>query len=320
MNTLYFYFYLFLISRISAKKKGSGCGLCGIEFIGESPGLTGSDYTDYIVGSQARETQVNRYPWMVNLNGNGGGTLISSKYVLTAAHCVWGKHKGALSNPLDKIKVILGDHDKKLKNGTFLERKIFGVVDVIVHENYKRKNGSDIALLELAEEVDTSVYTPACLPKQSTDETYENKTATAIGWGRTSGIIQQNKKVEEICEQKYEELGIPQGEKNKLQEVQITLTRNKNKNKRSLLKSVIDEHNNGICVGDSGGPLLYKDGEQNIVIGITSSIGSKYVGPCKLTCMPGGNMWFTKIPDYMDWISENMKRPKFCSGGSHVKD
>ena len=29
--------------------------------------------------------------------------------------------------------------------------------------------------------VDTSVYTPACLPKQSTDETYENKTATAIG-------------------------------------------------------------------------------------------------------------------------------------------
>ena len=46
-----------------------------------------------------------------------------------------------------------------LKNETFLGRKVFGVVDVIVHENFKRKKGSDIALLELAEEVDRDTST-----------------------------------------------------------------------------------------------------------------------------------------------------------------
>ena len=87
MKTLYFCFYAVLISLISAKKKGmiiktnqimriyqlviplfchqslilsvgSGCALCGIEFRGGEAGLTGADYTDYITGRHARETQV----------------------------------------------------------------------------------------------------------------------------------------------------------------------------------------------------------------------------------------------------------------------
>jgi len=39
------------------------------------------------------ETEVNEYPWMVSLvNGNGyyhfcGGSIISSQWVVTAAHC-----------------------------------------------------------------------------------------------------------------------------------------------------------------------------------------------------------------------------------------
>ena len=56
------------------------------------------------------------------------------------------------------------------------------------------------------------------------------------------------------------------------------------------------------------------------MIGVSSEADFKTVGPCKLACMPGGNMYFTKVADYMDWILKNMKRPKFCSGGSHVKD
>ena len=44
----------------------------------------------------------------------------------------------------------------KVVDETFLKRKTFGVVDVIVHEDYKKHNGfkHDIALLKLAKKVD----------------------------------------------------------------------------------------------------------------------------------------------------------------------
>ena len=125
-----------------------------MEFIGESPGLTGSDYTDYIVGSQARETQVQFMHCEINteililisirstdiLGWSIFMVLVElllyhpreefniqssykykrlrtrrnccfspsalnklciehpPKYVLTAAHCVWFKKKGRLSD------------------------------------------------------------------------------------------------------------------------------------------------------------------------------------------------------------------------------
>ena len=50
------------------------------------------------------------------------------------------------------------------------------------HENYDSFNlVNDIALIELAEEVDLSTYTPACLAKTSDTATFDGKIATAYG-------------------------------------------------------------------------------------------------------------------------------------------
>ena len=50
------------------------------------------------------------------------------------------------------------------------------------HENYNRTNfDNDIALIELAEEVDLTTYTPACLAKTSDTATFDGKNATAYG-------------------------------------------------------------------------------------------------------------------------------------------
>ena len=59
--------------------------------------------------------------------------------------------------------------------------KIINVKKIIVHHSYHSKVfiENDIALLELAEEVDISVYTPACLPKSG--ENVVGKTAMATG-------------------------------------------------------------------------------------------------------------------------------------------
>ena len=59
---------------------------------------------------------------------------------------------------------------------------ISNVTSFIKHENFNLTNlDNDIALIELAEEVDLTTYTPACLAKASDTTTFDGKNATAYG-------------------------------------------------------------------------------------------------------------------------------------------
>ena len=95
-----------------------------------------------------------------------------------------------MKNLPQSLKVILGEHDSNRQDETFLETKEFRLKNIIVHESYVNKEGDiqhDIALLELAEEVDLSVYTPVCLP--SSVRNRDNTPALAIGKGRVYLIV-----------------------------------------------------------------------------------------------------------------------------------
>ena len=89
------------------------------------------------------------------------------------------------------VKVVLGEHDYKRQDETFLETKEFRVKNIIVHEGYGKNKDEghlhDIALLELEEEVDLSVYTPVCLP--SSVRNRDNTPALAIGKERVCLIV-----------------------------------------------------------------------------------------------------------------------------------
>ena len=59
----------------------------------------------------------------------------------------------------------------------FLFRKnVMLALDPIVHESYKspKASSNDIALLKLAEDIDLTTYTPACLPTAGADYTGQN--------------------------------------------------------------------------------------------------------------------------------------------------
>merc|ERR1712112_604265 len=140
-------------------------------------GIKGGIQSDRIVGGQ--ETEQHEYPWQVGLvSRNGktpwcGGTLISDRHILTAAHCTAGMTTA-------NLQILLGEH--RTNDDVFTRVDVSQIND---DPNYSFPNG-DFSILTLTEQVTfTSSVRPACLPA-TTDKTYTGELATVTGWGTLS--------------------------------------------------------------------------------------------------------------------------------------
>ena len=63
------------------------------------------------------------------------------------------------------LKVRLGEHDKRITGEGILPEKTVNVSALHIHRDFDRNGNTenDVALLELAEDVDLNTYTPACM-------------------------------------------------------------------------------------------------------------------------------------------------------------
>lgn len=258
-----------------------------------------------IVGGN--KTGVFDYPWMALLFYNTGrpvpeyrcgGSLITKRYVLTAAHCVT-----SLPPNLSLIGVRLGDHNLATERDCDKEAdglevvcaeryQDFGIESTHFHPEYSRaKLHNDIALLRLNGDADFRPQNvrPVCMPIGSAVNMSKKK-VTITGWGAT-------------------ELG-PRSQE--LLQVQLSLVDTDEcakiykKKTQIWYKQICAGGKRGMdsCSGDSGGPLqtpeIYEGNVKYIQYGIVS------FGPnnCGTEGAPGV---YTRITYYMDWILNTIR-------------
>lgn len=239
--------------------------------INNQPVLTSSEDLNKICGTRYSETEVspfiyggeqtNRgdFPWMVaiyvnkptGLSFSCGGTLISAKSVLTAAHCIITPTKNYRAHD---IVLYLGRYS--LTDWSETGSIVSNVKEIILHSDYKRNGESydaDIAILIMTKKVEfNEVVRPACLwPPTNGIQDVEGKKGTVVGWGKEANNVVSNipKKVE---------LPIV----NSITCVQTSESLSKAISNRTFCAGTLD--GNGPCHGDSGKNTLFSSHFENI--------------------------------------------------------
>ncbi|XP_040153126.1 serine protease snake-like [Anopheles arabiensis] len=209
------------------------------------------------------------------------GALISDRYVLIAAHCLW---------TLGDEEVSLGRHDYT-RNGTFPELSIKRD-DLILHPSYDEQTKAsynDIALVRLAQPVTfTSHIYPACLWTEEEAAEPTKLTSSGFTMGRLVNDTQDTRLVKiqvsrvpnAECSREYTDSGYyPQG---------VT---------DALLCAESPVEWKSLCEGDAGGLLQTLDRDSADVYRL---IGVEAKGH---ECDQSHQKFiFTKVRQQLDWI------------------
>lgn len=230
---------------------------------------------------------VGAWPWQLSQQRLGstwshscGASLISTRYALSAAHCVDGAS-------VSSLRIVAGQHDRNSYTGT----QVVGVTSYKKHEQYNVGAGTianDIAIIRFAQTVTIGGrVSVATLPPDNAN-TFAGQNCVITGWGRTSSSN-----------------ALPAI----LQQANITpITQSDCQSRIGRIGTIWDRHicvydsarQRGACNGDSGGPLNCPRPGGYYVSGVTSWVVSSG-GACQVT-YPSV---YTRTGSYLSWIKTN---------------
>lgn len=244
-----------------------------------------------------QEAQRDRYPWMVSLligQGGGsysscGGSIITDRHILTAAHCVAGNPRP------DDVIAMVGAHTNEERQRAGKGQMKLKVRSIKSHENYDHdgsKMDDDIAIMTIDPVVFDYEFNPICLPNFS-----EHPQLFIPGWGR------QN-------------FGRSLGQAKVLHDVQLDEVDNSTCTQKYWGSSFKPEKEicaglvKSTCQGDSGGPLSFLDQDgTSYQVGITSFGTPK----CGVGDAPKPAV-YERVTAHLKWIERNTQGAKWCPG------
>ncbi|XP_054844499.1 acrosin-like [Eublepharis macularius] len=248
--------------------------------------------------SHSRSSQTGRgmdtlpgtWPWMVSIRrpvGSGyrhtcGASLISAKWILTAAHCF--RQKRSLVNWELSFGATELSHPGPDAQVRFPKR-------VVEREDYEPgKEINDIALVELDEPVLCNDYIqPACLPDAAMDVSAMTRCYIS-GWGYTQEKARNPSDI--LQEAMVDLIPLPQCNDSRWYNGHIRFNN---------LCAGYEEGGTDACQGDSGGPLMCREerSERFWVVGITS-----WGAGCARAKRPGV---YTSTSHFHAWIQGYIK-------------
>ena len=180
--------------------------------------------------------------------------------------------------PANDIAIRIGDHNLDVEGEENIPPKTVNVVRLTLHPNYNKddlRDGFDIAILELEEELDLSVYTPACMARSSDATTFDGKTATVAGWGRieendpdSNSATLQRVDVPVVSQERCQDLFA--SSISSLSPSIICAGGEEGKDSCLVLTDSPKFEVNKHVQGDSGGPLTAMQNGQHVLIGDVS--------------------------------------------------
>ncbi|XP_054729068.1 CUB and peptidase domain-containing protein 2-like [Anastrepha obliqua] len=208
--------------------------------------------------------------WFFGAGHICGGTLISSRAVLTAGHCIWSANR--FRNASD-YSVVLGNLNRYQRDNNSL---VFGVTKISVHPNFNATTyEADVAVLHLDAAVPLNFTKAYPIPLNDERNLSAGTVCQVSGWGRTeNGGYSPELRVVDVAVVNRSQCATNYG--GFIRDVMIC--------------AGYMEGGRDACVGDSGGPL--------VCVGKLVGVVSFGVGCAE----PGYPGVYADVASYVKWI------------------